>query len=125
MQAIHIICHAEGSGHQNLWRLDDPALYRSACWPFPNFRDLQPLIGGWIYLHELKSEPSYLGGVIQKIESCERHEARIENGYAFIFRADDAAKNRPWRGQAHDRAWTGGLVQANFEHEKTQHARRP
>ena len=117
MPSIHIICHAKkDGGYQNLSALSQSE-FRSACWTFPSSRELEALIGGWIYLHETKREQSHTGGVIASVEPCKRTNSKTENGFAFVFQKHAAGTGQKWRGRDDDRAWNSGIVVSNFSHE--------
>jgi hypothetical protein len=120
MRAIHIICHREGTGLKNLVRSAmEKDVYTSGCWALPADVDPAALIGGWIYLHPQKNAPSEIGGIVGSFSSCEREDTAIVEGTAFTFLAKKEGRGQKWRGADHDRAWTGGLVGASYDHEIT------
>jgi hypothetical protein len=118
--AIHFICRRQGLGLRNLHKVKgEKDRWVSSCWTIPE-RDAQQLVGGWIYLHpEGKTNLSQFGGRILSFESCERREgAGIEQGLAFTFEARKQGRDQPWRGADYAMAWTSGIVDASFPHEK-------
>jgi hypothetical protein len=118
--AVHFICRRQGHSLRNLFQVKDRQnVWISSCWTIPE-RDAQELVGGWIYLHpEGKTNPSQFGGVILAVSPCERREgAAIEQGLAFTFEARKQGRDQVWRGADHAMAWTSGLVDASFPHEK-------
>ncbi len=114
MKAIHIICHAKGAGHKNLWELTaDPKTYRSACWAL-SASEVQELVGGWLFLHEAKKKPSYLGGVIQRLETCDRPRKATDKGIAFFFEERPEGAGCPWnwsRSTGNPYEWHSGVVE--------------
>lgn len=123
MRAIHIICHPTPTGMKNL--VPSPSeknVYTSGCWALHSGDDPALLVGGWIYLHPRKNDPSLIGGIVRSFGSCERDAARL-NGIEFEFVAKQEGRGQKWRGAAYDRAWTGQMVNADYEHEIASSAR--
>lgn len=79
--------------------------------------EAQALIGGWLYLHETKSAPSYRGGKICGFKHEVRTDVARQHRIGLLFRPRMEAVGAMWRGAAHDMAWSSGLVEANFPHE--------
>ena len=120
MKAIHLICRRKPTSFEGL----DPApegknVYMSYAWNFPAKFDLASLSGGWIYLHPVsKNTPSEFGGLIHEIITSARFGKARSDGYMVIFEARREAGGKKWRGSNHGMAWTGGIVEADYEHEK-------
>jgi hypothetical protein len=74
------------------------------------------LQGSWIYLHERRDQPSYIGGVIIKIEPCTKKSGNV--GSAFTFEARPEGNGQKWRGLDNARAIHGWIVTSDFPHEK-------
>jgi hypothetical protein len=119
MRAIHIICHREGGKLKNLIPSEvEKGIYTSGCWALHDQDDPAELIGGWLYLHPHKNSPSEFGGIIRSYGSCKREDpAAKENGTAFTLEVKREGRGQAWRGVDHDRAWTGGIVEASYNHE--------
>jgi hypothetical protein len=118
VRAIHIICHREGGRLKNLVAAVGKDIYTSGCWALHDQDDPNELIGGWLYLHSHKNSPSEFGGIVRSYGACRRDDpAAKENGIAFTFEARIEGRGQTWRGADYDRAWTGGIVAANYDHE--------
>jgi hypothetical protein len=118
MPSIHFHCRATaGGGHLGLSAVD-PTHHRSECWFFlPSMRSrLDEVVGGWIYLHERKDQPSYIGGVVTSIDPCTRK--RQNDGVAFIFEQRPEGQGQTWRGVDNAQAVHGWIVPFSFPHER-------
>ena len=107
--ALHLINRDDERGRP--LNLDKVAgdVWRTCCWMI-SAEDAAALVGGWVYLHSTKGEPSFFGGVVTP-------EHAREDRFAFIFGAKPKGRGQRWRGKAHSMAWTGGLVGADAAHE--------
>ena len=65
-----------------------------------------------------KFEPSEFGGIVRDVHPARRVGAATEEGYVFTFEAKREGKGQPWRGRDHSMAWTGGVVDADFDFER-------
>ncbi|WP_147426211.1 hypothetical protein [Teichococcus wenyumeiae] len=116
-QAIHLICKREASGDAKGVVVDRANhLFRSGFW------DLTPaeadsLRGGWLYLHETKGTPSYIGGQILDFEQELKPELARQQRIIFLFKPKQEGREQRWRGRKHAMAWTGGPVPADLPHE--------
>jgi hypothetical protein len=119
VNAVHLICRREGMTFKGLEPVQGKRLsFRSCCWAFSD-AEARSLIGGWIYLHPIsKSERSEFGGLVIDVHPAKRVGTATEEGYAFIFEAKPEGRGQHWRGRDHAMAWTGGIVAADFDHEK-------
>ncbi|WP_293680147.1 hypothetical protein [uncultured Phenylobacterium sp.] len=115
MQAIHLVCRREGALLKNLSPIDPVrGRYRSGFWNLGR-ETAQALVGGWVYLHETKARRSAFGGkVLRWREVLYRGERLVE----FDLQYTPNVREQKWRGEAHGRAWTGGLVVADLAHEE-------
>lgn len=75
------------------------------------------LDGGWLYLHVAKSEPSTMGGRVIRIGGCQREGTAREQGVELTFRSLRQGRLVGWRGASHAMAWSGGVVEAELQHE--------
>jgi hypothetical protein len=118
VRAIHIICHREGTGLKNLVRSEvEKGIYTSGCWALHREDDPAELVGGWLYLHPHKNSRSEIGGIVRSCGGCKREDAANEDGIAFTFEVRKEGRGQASRGADYDRAWTGGIVAANYDHE--------
>ena len=103
MLSIHFICR----GSLNVHVVKHP-VYESGVWDVEN--NAAKLVGGMLYLHEAKADPSYFGGRIESfrvVETDEAHSRRI----VFTVTSLREGKGVRWRGTAHGMAWTSGVVE--------------
>lgn len=112
---IHFINRKVGIGREGLTHLGG-GKYRSCCWLLTRDQ-AQSLVGGWIYLHQTKTEPSALGGQIVAVESGIWENAAKQDRVAIIFQAAREAQGQEWRGSDHSMAYTSGLIQPSLAHE--------
>ncbi|MCJ2068133.1 hypothetical protein MKK75_04790 [Methylobacterium sp. J-030] len=114
-KAIHLICHRQDGRYKNLQLIGNQT-YRSGYWKISE-ADAQALIGGWVYLHERKAEPSGFGGRVTKIEPTASDYDGTGRRYGLVFEACREGRGQVWRGAGHPMAWTGGLTEATAPHE--------
>lgn len=94
MAKIHFICR----GRLNLKTTAFPE-FESGFWDISE-EDAARLVGGMIYLHESKPEPSYFGGTITAYrveEIAEAHAQRI----VFTVVSQQEGRGIAWKGQEH------------------------
>jgi hypothetical protein len=115
VKSIHFICEHQGIGWRNLHR-DSDGTYRSGYWDISR-EDAENLVGGWLYLHERKSEASAFGGKILEFEVVQREELAHAKRVVLRLEVHGDAKDQKWRGNTHNMAWTGGVVEAVLPHE--------
>lgn len=120
MKALHLLCRRNGTSFIGLTTVvGHKGLYRSCCWDFTNEKELLSLVGGWLYLHPVsKLRPSEFGGVVRSLEPTRLTGKAHEDRYAFVFEVRREAQKQQWRGAEHGMAWTGGLVEATYPHER-------
>jgi hypothetical protein len=100
---------------------DEPNHYVSCCWDL-DLKEYQNLVGGMLYLHNSKSEKSFMGGVVKKVEridlkvgseyydpSSEARPART-NRIQITFESTREGRQISWRGMNHAMAWASGLI---------------
>ena len=124
-RAIHLKCGYENGRPRNLSSVGK-GVCRSGFWDMGE-EEARSLEGGWIYLHETKSQKSYLGGMISKVEPEVLLGKAHPNRIVFIFSIRPECRDQVWRGADHRMAHNGGLVEATFPHElkEARHAPRP
>jgi hypothetical protein len=117
--SIHFICEHEGIGLKGLEATDRATkLWRSYCWDITS-TDAETLIGGWIYLHPTKNQPSAFGGRILRFERIwDEGGAKRQDRVWFEFEARQEGRGHKWRGQDHGMAYTSRPVPANLPHEE-------
>lgn len=109
---IHFICR----GQLGIQVLDKAThRYTSSAWLLkPD--DAAAIVGGTVFFHETKSQPSYFGGTVQSVEVTDPLEGdEAEPGrkrYVLTLTATRGAKGVKWdrRGQSHGMAWTSGPI---------------
>ena len=88
-----------------------PLQYTSCCWDF-KLDDINDVIGGKIFLHHTKNKPSYVGGVVTKIEEVTLSDGtKRADRVKFTFISEAEGKGAEWIGASHSMAWNGGLVE--------------
>jgi len=103
MICIHLLCR----DRLNVHAVKHP-VYDSGTWDVSP-QDAASLVGGMIYLHQAKAQPSYVGGRIEsyrEIHTDLAHSRRI----IFTFTSTADGKGVRWKGAEHSMAWTGGVV---------------
>ena len=101
--------HFIGKLNENL-RLVDKATqrYTSGVWDVSE-KTAQQLVGGYIFLHKTKAQPSFFGGIVHSfrvVSTDFAHAERIE----FEVESRAEAKHKPWSGNSGARDWWGGLI---------------
>ena len=112
---IHYINRKVGIGREGLKHIGG-GKYRSCCWVLSRDQ-AQSLVGGWIYLHETKTQPSEFGGKVVSVEPGVWENAPDQDRVAIIFQVAPEAQGQAWRGSDYSMAYTSGLIQPSFEHE--------
>ena len=105
---IHIVA-LQKNQEKNLTALDPKKhIYKSGTWDIP-LEKAKKLIGGQIYFHDTKAEPSWHGGNILDVVPGKRGEpAKREDGVEFILQTTPETKTpHKWQGAEHGRAWMG------------------
>ena len=98
--------------------------YMSCCWDF-DIEEMKQLIGGMIFFHKTKTEPSYLGGKVlnvhpitmdkdydgpyyqPKLEDIDKRSDRM----MFEFEITLDSRDVKWRGKDHTMSYVGGIVE--------------
>lgn len=113
-QSIHLISRREGITLHGMSRWpEEPQGYQSCCWLISD-EDATNLLGGWVYFHETKADPSGFGGVI--LGFAPGHDD-LAHRKIIMFRHDRRARGQQWRGADHSMAYSSGLVEADLPHE--------
>jgi hypothetical protein len=107
---VHLKCEREGATWKGLITVDPKRhIYESTAWRF-DLEKAQQLVGGWIYLHTAKAEPSGFGGKVLLVRQF-FDEAEPTNRIAIQFEAAQDARDVEWAGADHDMAWTSGIIE--------------
>ncbi len=83
--------------------------YESGFWDIPEAQ-AHALVGGMLYLHQTKAEPSYFGGKVlgyRVAGSAESLPGRI----VFTVLSQQHGKSMAWEGASHGMAWDGGHLE--------------
>jgi hypothetical protein len=120
-QSVHLICKRDDRGHLKGVSVEDKErhIHKSISWEIP-LTEAEQLVGGWLYLHPSKSKLSEFGGRILKIEDSGLKDTHGKPELAVTFESRAEARNQTWRGEDYVRAWWGGFVDADLEHERLQ-----
>ncbi len=114
--ALHLINRDDEHGRPlNLSKVESD-VWRTCCWAI-SADEAAALVGGWVYLHVAKGDPSFFGGIVSAAEPMVTPEHAREDRFAFTFAAKLEGRGQRWRGKAYAMAWTGGLVEADAPHE--------
>lgn len=102
MPQAHLICR----NHDGIKLVSMPN-YTSSAWYIPE-DEAKALIGGMIYFHEAKDQPSYFGGRITGYSLChveDDQRARI----VIELTAVPEGRGQKWSGKKHDMAHYSGV----------------
>jgi hypothetical protein len=113
MKVIHVIAHrVDGSSKpRNMDVIDrKEATYWSGYWDIP-LEEAQSAIGGMIFLHERKREPSYFGGEILDARYYHHTKSPRPHRVVFTIRSLKSCRGQKWRGASYSRAWTGRVTE--------------
>jgi hypothetical protein len=115
MKAIHLICHPNPLGWQDLVLVEGrPGVFVSKCWII---RDGDPhsLKDGWLYLHERWSKAAGFSARVLNVELCCTNVG--SPGFAFTVQRI-GQKGQRWRGsKPSQNRHHGGIIDANFPDE--------
>jgi hypothetical protein len=104
-KSIHFIC----KGRRHICRIEGTT-YLSGYWNIDAYT-AQQLVGGMVYFHEAKKQPSYFGGQVSSWRVAEEEDHPDHIGDIILtFEATTDGKNAKWSGRDHGMAWTSGLV---------------
>lgn len=84
-------------------------VYYSGFWDIP-LDEAECLVGGMLYLHEVKAKPSRFGGRVLAVEQVEKPEFARSKRVVFKVQALLEGKNVKWRGADHGMASYGGII---------------
>ena len=102
MKRLHLKC-------ENYWLItknDNDNSYWSGAWYF-KLESAKSLIGGHIYFHNRKSEPSYFGGQVMNARQI-LYEGK--NRVEFKFKKLESCKGVAWEGDNTQRTWHSGFL---------------
>jgi len=100
---IHLVCR----NRKYLTEKSYPE-FESGFWTLYE-KEATGLIGGMLYLHDKKTEPSYFGGRIAGYRLAALDEPR-PGKIVFTVVAEDTGKDVAWEGDTHPMAWMGGIL---------------
>jgi len=103
MARVHLICR----GGLHLRPIKFP-LFESGYWDI-GMAEAQRLLGGMLFLHERKSEPSYFGGTVRDVRLA-RSDEGFDGRIVFTILSQREGKNAKWEGADHAMAWTSGVL---------------
>jgi hypothetical protein len=120
MKAVHLVCRRGRNGSLEGMTVVEAKsrLCESNCWAFRDVDRPEQLVGGWVYFHPTKGSPSEFGGVVEDVRPALRADKAQKEGYTIFLTSRPEGKGQRWRGADHQRAWTGGIVDASLPHER-------
>lgn len=109
---MHLICKraTDGPGLRNL-KPDESRqnIWHSGYWDLSQ-EDAQTLVGGMIFLHEVKAKPSRFGGRVLSFKTEDYDPAARKTRVVFTIDAVPEGKGAKWRGADHAMASYGGII---------------
>ena len=114
--AMHLLNKPDETGRPRFLTPMGGANYRTCCWKLSP-EDAVRLVGGWVYLHDKKSEIARMGGVVTAVDPAEESKFLGQSRFAITFTSRAEAKRMRWRGASHTMAWTSGMIEADAAHE--------
>ncbi len=114
--AIHLLNKLDDTGRPRLLTLLGGTSCQTCCWKL-SADDAASLVGGWVYLHDKKSEVARIGGVVTAVAPAKEPGFTDQGRYAITFTSRAEAKRMRWRGAKYGMAWTGGVIPADAAHE--------
>jgi hypothetical protein len=111
MKVAHFICKRTQNGRlRNLEIVSkESGLWRSGNWDVSE-GEAAKLIGGRIFLHETKAQPSAFGGEVIGFEAIRDTTVARERRIVFTIRPSASDKGVAWRGRADAMASYGGIL---------------
>ncbi len=104
-KSMHFICR----DRRHITVVKHPK-YDSGFWAVSQ-EEATSLVGGMIYFHEAKAEPSYFGGRVLAWRLATKDDTFEHAGdIIFTIEATRDAKGQRWIGQDHAMAWKSGLL---------------
>lgn len=116
---IHLLNKPDETGRPRFLTYLGGTTYRTCCWKL-SAEDAARLIGGWVYLHDRKSELACMGGVVTAVVPSEEPGFTDQSRFAITFTSRAEAKRMRWRGASHAMAWTSGLIEGDAPHESQE-----
>ncbi|MFC3078199.1 hypothetical protein ACFODL_08895 [Phenylobacterium terrae] len=104
MASLHVICRDRL--HLHVTQFPE---FESGYWDLSE-GDAQRLVGGMLYLHQKKGEPSYFGGTVQSYRVSGPEDV-IADRIVFTITATAEGKGASWRGASHGMAWSSGIIE--------------
>ena len=108
---LHLLCRRNGTALKGLTFDKETKTYVSRAWDF-QMEQANKLLGGSIFLHEEKSKPSTIGGIVTDVFAVsldENDPAAKKDRIAFKFEPKLEMKGVKWTGDNHAMAWNGGI----------------
>lgn len=103
MSQAHFICRNRAGIH-----VVQMPHYTSAAWDIP-VTDADALVGGMLFFHESKEQPSYFGGKVTGYRLSEGADGRRPR-VTFELTAMHEARGIAWSGKDHGMAHYSGVV---------------
>ncbi len=104
MPRRHVICR-----DQLYLRATAHPQYESGFWDIPEAQ-ARALVGGMLYLHQTKAEPSYFGGQVMGYRVAGPDEV-LPGRIVFTVLSQKEGKSMAWEGASHGMAWDSGHLE--------------
>jgi hypothetical protein len=115
MYNLHLKCIFKNGAPQGLTLVDKGRrLWRTGHWVF-TLPEAQKMIGGRLYLHETKAEPSHFGGIVRAVEQVELVDMARSSRIVFTIEFSPEFKGKKWAGADHSMAWTSGIFETDHD----------
>ena len=108
--SAHFLCRTVDGKPRHLRPTSFP-LFESGMWAIKE-DEAKALVGGMIYLHETKAEPSYFGGVV--IDYRPADGAEYADRWVFTVASTLSGKNAAWHGKDHGMAHFSGVLESSL-----------
>lgn len=102
----HFLCRVVDGAPRHLRKVDMP-VFESGMWAIKE-DEAKSLVGGMIYLHDAKAEPSYFGGVVTGYRPADG--AEYEGRWVFTVASTVSGKKATWEGKDHAMAFWSGVL---------------
>ena len=83
--------------------------FESGFWAIPE-AEARALVGGILYLHQTKAEPSYFGGEVLRYRVAGPDEL-LPGRIVFTVLSQHQGRSMAWEGASHGMAWDGGHLE--------------
>jgi hypothetical protein len=104
--SAHFLCRIVDGKPRHLRAVSFP-VFESGMWDIKE-DEAKALVGGMIYLHDTKAEPSYFGGVVTGYRPADG--AEYEGRWVFTVASTPSGKKAAWEGKDHAMSHFSGIL---------------